>query len=236
MDIRVSLDGAAGILLLSLPWLLLVLAAWRATNGAGRSDGLGGPDIRNAKSATERAVGGGPAGGAPSSGEGQTLGVMAATASSWDGSHLGSHDAPGAEPVFHPEAVAPPTLSPQEQEDALILAVEAAKAERDDVALSRDSVLLAKLLIARSARSEAAALLQSAALVARRAKLPVVHAQARIELADLARSDGDMTSACEHWQMAKLMFHETGRRMDQDRMADLMRQNRCPTDWILTNF
>ena len=137
-------------------------SSWRRggqRNVAGRSDGLGGPDIRNAKSATERAVGGGPAGGAPSSREGQTLGVMAATASSWDGSHLGSHDAPGAEPVFHPEAVAPPTLSPQEQEDALILAVEAAKAERDDVALSRDSVLLAKLLIARSARSEAAALL-----------------------------------------------------------------------------
>ena len=96
------------MLLLSLPWLLLALAAWRANNVAGRSNGLGGPDIRSAKSATERAIGGGPAGGAPSSGEGQTLGVMAATASSWDGSHLGSHDAPGAEPFFHPEAVAPP--------------------------------------------------------------------------------------------------------------------------------
>ncbi len=35
-------------------------------------------------------------------------------------------------------------------------------------------------------------LLQSAALVARRAKLPVVHAEARIELADLARVDGDL--------------------------------------------
>jgi hypothetical protein len=224
------------MLLLSLPWLLLALAAWRATHVAGHSDGLGRPDIRNANTAKERAVGGGAAGGVPQPGEGETLGVMAVTASSWDGSHLVSHDAPGAEPAFLPEAVAPPTLSLQEQEAALILAVEAAKAERDDVALSRDSVLLAKLLIARSARSEAAALLQSAALVARRAKLPVVHAQARIELADLARSDGDMTSACEHWQMAKLMFHETGRRADQDRMADLMRQNRCPTDWVLTNF
>jgi hypothetical protein len=140
------------------------------------------------------------------------------------------------EPAYLPEAVAPPGLSLQEQEDALISAVATAKAERDDVALSRDSVRLARILIARSARSEAAALLQSAALVARRAKLPVVHAEARIELADLARSDGDMTSACEHWQMAKLMFHESGRRADQDRMADLMRQNRCPTDWILTNF
>jgi hypothetical protein len=224
------------MLLLSLPWLLLALAAWRANNVAGRSNGLGRPDIRNSKSAKEGAVVGSPAGEFPHPGGGKTLGVMAVSASSLDGGHLVPHDTPGTEPVFLPETIAPPTLSLQEQEDALVLAVEAAKAERDDVALSRDSVLLAKLLIARSARSEAAALLKSAALVARRAKLPVVHAQARIELADLARSDGDMTSACEHWQMAKLMFHETGRRADQDRMADLMRQNRCPTDWVLTNF
>jgi hypothetical protein len=79
-------------------------------------------------------------------------------------------------------------------------------------------------------------LLQSAVMAARRAKLPVVHAEARIELAELALAEGDLTSACEHWQMAKLMFHETGRRFDQDRMADLMRIHRCPTDWILTNF
>jgi hypothetical protein len=73
-------------------------------------------------------------------------------------------------------------------------------------------------------------------MVSRRAKLPETHAEARIELAELARADGDLTSACEHWQMAKLMFHETGRRADQDRMADVMRQNRCPTDWVLTGF
>ncbi|MBY0225381.1 MAG: hypothetical protein K2Q28_06210 [Hyphomicrobium sp.] len=224
------------MLLLSLPWLLLALAAWRATNVAGPSDDVGRRDSRGEKTTKDRAIVGSPAGAVEQPGEGKAVGVLAVTASNWDGSHLASHDAAGAEPVFQAEAVAPPTLSPQEQEDALVLAVAAAKAERDDAALSRDSVLLAKLLIARSARSEAAALLQSAALVARRAKLPVVHAQARIELADLARSEGDMTSACEHWQMAKLMFHETGRRVDQDRIADLMRQNRCPTDWILTNF
>lgn len=224
------------MLLLSLPWLLLALAAWRATNVGGPSDDVGRRDSRSAKTTQERGTGGSPAVGVDKPGEGKTLGVMAVTAPNTDGSHLASHDAAGTEPVFHPEAVVPPILSAQEQEHALVLAVEAAKAERDDVALSRDSVLLAKLLLARSARSEAAALLQSAALVARRAKLPVMHAQARIELADLARSEGDMTSACEHWQMAKLMFHETGRRVDQERMADLMRQNHCPTDWVLTNF
>jgi hypothetical protein len=97
-------------------------------------------------------------------------------------------------------------------------------------------VALARLLIARSQRPQASSLLLSAVLAAQRAKLPVVHAEARIELAEIALLDGDLTTACEHWQMAKLMFHDTGRRFDQDRMADLMRRHRCPTDWVLTNF
>jgi hypothetical protein len=226
MDIRVSLDGAAGMLLLSLPWLLLAVAAWRASYPAGRTDrGQTRPVAANAPS--ERVVAAGLADAAAPDRDETTLGIMAMASSGMAGA---------TESGYLPDAAPPPGLSLQEQEDALVSSVAAAKADRDDVALSRDSVRLARILIARSAHAEAAALLQSAALVARRAKLPVVHAEARIELADLAQSEGDMTSACEHWQMAKLMFHESGRRADQDRMADMMRQNRCPTDWILTNF
>jgi hypothetical protein len=129
-----------------------------------------------------------------------------------------------------------PVLSLQEQEDNLLAAIEVAKSARDDPQISRNSVALARLLLARSARPQASMLLQSAVMAARRAALPVVHAEARIELAELALADGDLTSACEHWQMAKLMFHESGRRADQERMADVMRLHRCPTDWILTNF
>jgi lipopolysaccharide biosynthesis regulator YciM len=121
-------------------------------------------------------------------------------------------------------------------EQRLMSALETAQATNDQVGLARDSVELARLLLARDARPAAEVLLRKAVMVARRAKLPETHAEARIELAELARADGDLTSACEHWQMAKLMFHETGRRGDQDRMADVMRQNRCPTDWILTGF
>lgn len=121
-------------------------------------------------------------------------------------------------------------------EQRLMSALETAQANNDQVGLARDSVELARLLLARDARPAAEVLLRKAVMVARRAKLPETHAEARIELAELARADGDLTSACEHWQMAKLMFHETGRRGDQDRMADVMRQNRCPTDWILTGF
>lgn len=139
------------------------------------------------------------------------------------------------EPIPPPAAAATPSPEP-DREVVLLSGIAEAKAANDDLVFSSSSVELARLLIARSARQQAAQHLQSAALAARRSNLPEAHAAARIELAELAYRDGDLTSACEHWQMAKLMFHETGRRSDRDRIADLMRQHRCPTDWVLTNF
>lgn len=145
-------------------------------------------------------------------------------------------DHPGAGELVPPHSVvATPSPGP-DREGVLLSAIEAAKAADDDLVFSSLSVELARLLIARSASQQAAQHLQSAALAARRSNLPQAHAAARIELAELAYRDGDLTSACEHWQMAKLMFHETGRRFDRDRIAEVMRQHRCPTDWVLTNF
>lgn len=232
MDIRVSLDGAAAMLLLSLPWLLLALAAWRAARPGGRGT------RRNASD-----HGGLFEGAVPQ--QAGAVSVMAASPPDMSSSGAVGCDLSVSrsraelrpdDPVFTPVVDESPSRSADDEEKELVLSLATAKAERDDASLSRSSVLLARLLIARSERVQAATLLQSAAMVARRAKLPVTHAEARIELAELALVDGDMTSACEHWQMAKLMFHETGRRLDQDRMADIMRQHRCPTDWVLTNF
>lgn len=238
MDMRVSLDGAAAMLLLSLPWLLLALAAWRGGVKAvqaevktalpqssiladdGRLAAPSQPEIRHAVIAmpfSEHT-------------RSDTTGLQYAS-----DSHPDMNIAAG-EVAIQDVTDWIPSLSPQQQERALETALATAKSDRDDAALSRNSILLARILLSRSARDEAAALLQSAALSARRAKLPVLHAEARIELAQLAHGDGDMTSACEHWQMAKVMFHETGQRPDQDRISDLMRQHRCPTDWVLTNF
>ena len=214
MDIGVALEGAAGLLLISVPWLLLAIFALRRRRAV---------EVVPAESAD----------GHPSVPK-DALGMMTVPSSD-DGEpmNLPADEASGA--IFL-APVPEPVLTLQEQEDALVLAIEEAKTARDDLLLSRRSVALARVLIARSQRPRASSFLQSAVLAARRAKLPVVHAEARIELAELALADGDLTSACEHWQMAKLMFHETGRRHDQDRMADLMRQQRCPTDWVLTNF
>jgi hypothetical protein len=63
-----------------------------------------------------------------------------------------------------------------------------------------------------------------------------VQASARIELGDLARAGGDLTTACEHWQLARSIFHELKRAGDLAAAEKRMRQNGCPTDWVLTDF
>ena len=62
------------------------------------------------------------------------------------------------------------------------------------------------------------------------------HAIARMQLADAARSTGDMTSACEHWHLAREAFRASGRGEEFARVEKLMRDNGCPTDWVLTEF
>jgi hypothetical protein len=205
MGLGGSLDGVSGALLISVPWIVLALAAWRTGRGPVSQPGTVEP-----------------------------LAVMMQPQSPHQ--DLSADADGGCEEAVFVLAEEVPVLSPREQEEGLVLALEAARVARDDALLSSHSVQLARLLLVRSERPKAAQLLQTAALVARRAKLPVVHAEARMELAELALLDGDLTSACEHWQMAKLMFHELGRRVDQDRVAEMMRKQRCPTDWVLTNF
>jgi hypothetical protein len=63
-----------------------------------------------------------------------------------------------------------------------------------------------------------------------------IHADARLDLAEIAREAGDLTTACEHWQIARKLFHDLSRK---DRLAEadaLMLRHGCPTDWVLTDF
>lgn len=63
-----------------------------------------------------------------------------------------------------------------------------------------------------------------------------LQADARLELAELARAAGDLTTACEHWQIARGLFHAMS---DEPRLGDterLMRLHGCPTDWVLNDF
>ncbi|MBS0233773.1 MAG: hypothetical protein JSR99_09830 [Proteobacteria bacterium] len=65
---------------------------------------------------------------------------------------------------------------------------------------------------------------------------PSAHASARLALGEAAHQAGDLTSACEQWQMARAAFLESGDTEQHDRVETRMRENGCPTDWVLTDF
>jgi len=62
------------------------------------------------------------------------------------------------------------------------------------------------------------------------------HAKARVALGDLAQASGDPATACEHWQIARLLFHELRQLPEYDAVDARMQRNGCPTDWVLTDF
>lgn len=63
-----------------------------------------------------------------------------------------------------------------------------------------------------------------------------LHARARLELGDIAESQGDLTTACEHWQLARSLFEGERRNGDAGACETRMARNGCPTDWVLTDF
>jgi len=65
---------------------------------------------------------------------------------------------------------------------------------------------------------------------------PRLIALARLRLGDLAEQTGDLTSACEHWQMARELFSKTEQALEAEQVADRMQRTQCPTDWVLTDF
>ncbi len=67
-------------------------------------------------------------------------------------------------------------------------------------------------------------------------KLPLIEAAARMELGDLASASGDLTTACEHWQMARSLFTQTQRVEHASAIETRMEAAGCPTDWVLTQF
>jgi hypothetical protein len=63
-----------------------------------------------------------------------------------------------------------------------------------------------------------------------------LHALARLELGDLASAHGDMTTACEHWQIARALYQDLGRKADREAATKRMQSNGCPSDWVLNQF
>jgi hypothetical protein len=95
---------------------------------------------------------------------------------------------------------------------------------------------LAQRRIEAGETADAEALLRKSIRGAASADLKETHARARLALGDLAHRSGDLTTACEHWQIARALFHELKKTGDHELVEGRMLRNGCPTDWVLTDF
>ena len=65
---------------------------------------------------------------------------------------------------------------------------------------------------------------------------PEQQAFARMKLGDISHADGDLTTACEHWQLARDLYRECGEIDMASQVEEKMDENQCPTDWVLNQF
>lgn len=85
-------------------------------------------------------------------------------------------------------------------------------------------------------QAEAAENLREAVILATKTGDRMVHAAARLELGDIAETQGDLQTACEHWQLARSLFEEESRESEAAKCEKRMSKNGCPTDWVLNDF
>jgi hypothetical protein len=97
-------------------------------------------------------------------------------------------------------------------------------------------LLLAQCRLDAGATADAEELLRKSIRGAAGAQLKETHARARLALGDLAHRSGDLTTACEHWQIARALFHELKQSANHAAAEGRMLRNGCPTDWVLTDF
>lgn len=114
--------------------------------------------------------------------------------------------------------------------------IAAAEAASDNAALARHYLGFARDEIARGESQAAAEHLRASVGTAARNRDAAVHAEARLELAELARVAGDLTTACEHWQIARALFFEIKEQTSVGETERLMQKHGCPTDWVLNDF
>ncbi len=119
---------------------------------------------------------------------------------------------------------------------ALVVAVHDAEASGEKGRLPGLYLSLAQCRIEAGETAAAADLLRKSILGAVGAQLKDTHARARLVLGDLAHRSGDLTTACEHWQIARALFHELKQGRDHEAVESRMLRNGCPTDWVLTDF
>jgi tetratricopeptide (TPR) repeat protein len=118
----------------------------------------------------------------------------------------------------------------------LASALERAEASGDESELADLHLRSAREKLAAGRVGEAADHLRRSIRVAARIGKKKAHAEARLELAEIARAEGDLTTACEHWQIARGLFCDLKHARELEKTETLMRQHGCPTDWVLNDF
>lgn len=134
------------------------------------------------------------------------------------------------------ESLAPLAVDFAGRERAWAKRIEDATAADDKVLLANHHLAYAKEEIAAGRRDIAADHLRACLRVAAQARNAPMEAHARMELAELARADDDLTTACEHWQIARSLFHTLASKPELADVEARMRTHGCPTDWVLTDF
>lgn len=174
------------------------------------------------------------------------------------GSSAPQHPAPAAAPAARQAAIEPPapavssvhkpTPAPAAVGDVANAAAlqtiaahesELLQAEQrfDDAAVARISLRLARELVRGDVHDEVVkSHLRRAIILASRLKDDDTHAAARLELGDIMAKEQDLTSACEHWQIARQIFWDKGAKAAQAEVDQRMMANHCPTDWVLNDF
>ncbi len=142
------------------------------------------------------------------------------------------------QPIARPATAAPaaPTLKAKVDPAALLAAVQEAEAMGQRDRLPGLYLSLAQCRFEAGDSSETEELLRKCILGAGAARHKATHAKARLALGDLAHAGGDPTTACEHWQIARALFHELRQVEDHAEAEQRMLRNGCPTDWVLTDF
>lgn len=142
-----------------------------------------------------------------------------------------------AEPIATPASRPLAVVQPAKPDGAALAgAVRAAEVAGRNDELPGLYLSLAHFRIEAGSPVEAQELLRKSILGAAANQQKDVHARARLVLGDLAHQSGDHTTACEHWQIARALFHELNRPSEHEAAERRMLSNGCPTDWVLTDF
>lgn len=150
---------------------------------------------------------------------------------------------PASGPAPTPAGSEPePTPAPDPVEVARETAARLSAEIKDALSSGRekDAVSLyiseAEALAVMGQRAAAADRLRKSILLSAARGMKPEHALARLELGDLARHEGDLTTACEHWSIARSLMHELKIADGIKEAEGRIRNHGCPTDWVLNDF